>query len=154
RPELSRADHAVQKVTRAGERDHAAADRRGAADDPARGGPPLRDGRGRPSLLMQGPERAIPEDERIALAGACDAHLADAHIVIARAVHLRDVALEPRGAIVDERDAVGAEVVRHLLPSRVDRWRATGEALREELLRSRQDADVELACLHDRRSRD
>src|SRR5205814_6415774 len=131
RPELSRADHPLQELARAGEPDYAAADRRGEADDPARGRTPLWDGGGRPSLLAQGPERAIPEDERIALAGASDAHLTDAHVVVARAVHLRDVALKPRGAVVDERNAVGAEMVRHILPPRVDPRRATGEPLRQ-----------------------
>src|SRR5436309_2077334 len=62
--------------------------------------------------------------------------------------------LEHTMFIVDEGDAVGAEMVRHILPPRVDPRRATGEPLRQELLRPRQNADVELARLDDRCSRE
>src|SRR2546421_10984477 len=103
--------------------------------------------------LFQGPEPAVPQDQWVALTRQRDLDRTDEHVVVAGLVHLDDIAFEPGDAAVDERDAVGAEVVRHLPPRRVHARCAAGEPFGEELLRARQDADVELAGLDDRGTR-
>src|SRR5438034_10180837 len=76
---------------------------------------------------MQRPERAVPEDERVASSHRGAQDLADADLVVAGWVVLHQPALEPRRAAVDQRDPVGAQPVRKGAPPRVDRRRQAGE---------------------------
>src|SRR5450756_1122794 len=106
----------------------------------ARWGPPL----------AQGPERAVPEDERVAGTQNGRLDLADADVVVTGRMDFQQAALQPGRAALDERDAVGPEPMRYLPPRWVDSGRATSKPLRDELLGAGQDAHVERPALDHR----
>ncbi|HYM96599.1 MAG TPA: hypothetical protein VET26_04820 [Candidatus Sulfotelmatobacter sp.] len=71
--------------------------------------------------------------------------------MVTRGVNLHEATFEPRGTALDERDPVGAQAMGQGAPGRVDRRRATGQPVGDELLGSRQQAHVEgLAFEHGR----
>src|SRR6266568_1539526 len=91
----------------------------------------------------QGPERAVPEDERVAGAHDRGPDRGDADIVVAGRMNLLHLALEPGRASVYQRNAVGSQPVRDLLPGGIHGRRAAGEPLGQKLLVAGQHADVE-----------
>src|SRR5438552_8718578 len=90
--------------------------------------------RGGPSLLMESPKRAVRKDEWFASARRRGLHLSDTDVVVAGRMYLQQPALQGRGAILDERDPVCAWTVRKRHPVRVDRRRAAGKPVGDELL--------------------
>src|SRR5207302_10752053 len=112
-----------------------------------RGRPQLWDGRGRPALLMEGPERAVPQDQWFTGALDSSLHPAHANVVVAGAMNLHEAAFQPSHALLDERDAVGPQPVRNLQPGFVDGRCATREALGDEFLGATQHAHVESLAL-------
>src|SRR5450759_4955219 len=103
--------------------------------------------------LAQGPERAVPEDERVAGTQNGRLDLADADVVVTGRMDFQQAALQPGRAALDERDAIGPEPMRYLPPRRVDSGRATSKPLRDELLGAGQDAHVERPTLDHRGAR-
>src|ERR1700674_4919858 len=91
----------------------------------------------------KGPERPVPQDERVAGALHRRLDLADAYVVVTGRVDLHQAAFQPGRAAVDQRDPVCPQAMRDLPPNRVDGGCPTGEPLSDELLRARQDAHVE-----------
>src|SRR5919204_782966 len=99
---------------------------------------------------MKGPEGAVPEDQWVACPQLRCFDLAHAEVMVAGRVRLDQAALEPRGAAVEEWDAVPTESVWEGAPLRIDRGRTPGEAIGDELLGAGEDADVELPGFDDR----
>jgi len=86
---------------------------------------------------MQRPERPVPEDQRLATPDVRRFDLTDEDVVVARAMALRQPALEPGAAAIDERDPVEAQPVRDVRPARIDGRRPARKAIRQKLLRAR-----------------
>src|SRR2546428_8471091 len=80
------------------------------------------------------PEGAVPQDERLPIAFGCRLHVAHANVVIAGFMDLGQLALEPGSAAVDQRQAIGAEVVRDVVPGGRDGGGAARKELGDELL--------------------
>src|SRR6266446_7627170 len=83
----------------------------------------------RSTLLMQRPERAVPEDERVARSDGRGLDLSHADVVVTGFVQMRNAALEPGGASLDERDPIRAQAMRHRAPGQVDARGPTREPI-------------------------
>src|SRR5665213_4279551 len=84
--------------------------------------------------LAEGPEGAVPQDERVAGTLLDSLDPTDANVVVPSWADLHQAALQPRGAAFDQWDAVGAQPVRYLAPRHVNGRGSAGEPLGDELL--------------------
>lgn len=85
-------------------------------------------------VSAQGPERAVPKDERVARARDGVDDLADAQVVITYWMDFDQTALKPGRAAFDQGKVVRTEAMGHVFPCAVDSGRAAREAVCEEFL--------------------